>query len=140
AALRPASPGQQRTRPQRPDAESLGWLHALRWQAQAPRASAAAAPAPSGPWLVVGDEAQDAASVVQALQARGESAQASPSATWTGALAGVRQLLWLLGEGEDEAAPYRPVQVLQALRQAGGTARLWFATRGAQAVVDGARV
>ncbi len=129
AALRPVSPGRERVKRQRPDEESLGWLHALRWQAlDAPAPSAP----PAGPWLVVGDDLDDTGAIVQALQAQGASATASVSDRWTAALAGARQVLWLVPD-TDEAA-WLPVQALQALLKAGSPARLWFATRGAQAV------
>ncbi|NIM40823.1 MAG: SDR family NAD(P)-dependent oxidoreductase [Hydrogenophaga sp.] len=135
AALRPASPGRERVKRHRPDDESLGWLYALRWQAL--DAPAPCAPSP-GPWLVVSDDLDDAGAVVRALQAQGASATASVSDRWTSALAGAHQVLWLVPDTAEAA--WLPVHALQALLKAGSPARLWFATRGAQAVNAGARV
>ncbi len=135
AALRPASPGRERVKRQRPDDESLGWLHAQRWQAldaPAPPAS------PAGPWLVVGDEPGGANAVAQALQAQGATATSARSDDWTASLASARQVLWLAPDTEEAA--WLSVQALQALLKAGSPARLWFATRGAQAVNAGERV
>src|SRR5690606_31603414 len=76
AALRPASPGGERVKRQRPDDDSLGWLYALRWQALDAPAPAAPPTPTTGPWLVVAEDAADAAAVAQALQALGAEATA----------------------------------------------------------------
>jgi acyl transferase domain-containing protein/acyl carrier protein len=115
----------------RPDDESLTWLHRLEWRESDPPA-----PRAGGTWLVVADDAAARDAIAAALRAAGSPAEAAPIevALADGRAAGVQRLLVLAPDGED--APYLPLRVLQALLGSGSPAlpRLWFATRGAQAI------
>jgi phthiocerol/phenolphthiocerol synthesis type-I polyketide synthase B len=137
AADRPAAQGAARPALQRPDEESLGWLHQFTWQAAdaSPPSGAVAAP-----WLVAGDDEADARAVVAALTGLGASAVACTLERLGTTLAsGDAQQVLLLAPGDDSAA-FLPVRAVQAVLAAHASARLWFATCGAQSVHAGSRV
>ncbi len=115
-----------------PGEEVRGWLYRLAW----PEAALPESISPSGArWLVLSDDADVGAAVAEALVAAGADARAASLGAIEAALAGPGTpdgLLVLAASGSDGA--YLPLRVLQACLAAGRHPRLWFATRGAQAV------
>ena len=140
AELRPANarPGGVRLPS---DDESRHWLYRLAWQ---PSAVSAAARRHAMRWLVVADDATLGAAVVQALQRSGAVADMIPwsrlDAGDRGSLPGPQHgIIALAGDNADAA--FLPLRLLQwCLASPSACPRLWFVTRGAQAVADGERV
>lgn len=120
----------------RPDSESLGWLYALRWE-RADLASAAPAPATPRPaWIIVTAEAERGPALKAALQLAGADATvASPDGLAARLAAGgtVHGIVLLAGEGPEVS--HQPLSILQQVLEWGGAVpRLWFVSRGGQAV------
>ena len=122
----------------RPDQASLGWLYRLEWRPEpvaAPRAGAGAA---GERWLVLAPDAREGESLTGALRAQGAQVEA-------GALDQLEELLETHGAEsaglrvvllapESAEAPFLPVRAVQAALRARACPRLWFVTRGSQAV------
>jgi phthiocerol/phenolphthiocerol synthesis type-I polyketide synthase B len=131
AELGRAVTGEQ-VRASSPDEESLGWLHRLRWEPSEPPE----APPAAGSWLVLSSDADAGAAIASALG----SARWAPLTRLESTLAERRaagdaspeRIVVLAEEGPD--APFLPVRTLQALLGSGAGSRLWFVTRGSQAV------
>lgn len=123
----------------RPEDVTLGWLHQLVWRQADVPADMPATLTGEAPWLVAGEAEPAVAATVAALERLGARAQAADLDNWVAALptAGFRHVLLLAPD--TDAAAYLPVRALQHLLAAGSTARLWLATRGAQAVLPGER-
>jgi acyl transferase domain-containing protein len=131
-AMPGASRGQLRI--SRPDDESLTWLHRLQWQECDP-------PAPGSPirhWLVATDDEPAGHAIASALAAAGCSTRVVTLDALSDGVArsgpGPCGVLVLAPESSDAA--YLPVSAVQALAGAPSpaAARLWFVTRGGQAV------
>ncbi|MEO8804875.1 MAG: type I polyketide synthase [Burkholderiaceae bacterium] len=122
----------------RPDEESLGWLHELKWLPSDPAVGAAAS---ATRWLVATADENLGEALGAALNAAGGRARVVPLAhlETTPALAETDHLLLC---ADDLQAPYLPLRAVQALLAlpAPARAKLWFITRGAQAVSGGERV
>jgi phthiocerol/phenolphthiocerol synthesis type-I polyketide synthase B len=119
-----------------PGEEARGWLYRLAWpEAALPETISAPGTRIGARWLVLSDDADCGAAVAEALIASAADARAAPLNEIEAALAGagtVDGLLVLSAPGADAA--YLPLRVLQSCLAAGRQPRLWFATRGAQAV------
>lgn len=114
----------------RPDEESLGWMHELRWslaEITAPKAS-------ETNWLILSND-REGSVIADALRGAGARAEiASLENLEQATRNGDRpSLLVVATEGVD--TPYLPLRVLQAVLRAPAERRprIWFVTTGAQA-------
>jgi acyl transferase domain-containing protein/acyl carrier protein len=127
---------------QRPDDESIGWLHRLVWE---PLESGDAPIEAVGKWLILTDKMDVAVS--NAFACRGCATEMAPlesiesaierNRAAEGSLAGV-----LLCAPRDSEAAFLPIRVLQAILKPGwrSVPRLWCVTRGSQPVASTARL
>jgi phthiocerol/phenolphthiocerol synthesis type-I polyketide synthase B len=128
---------------QRPDAESVGLLYALRWKALDRQPAESRASELRSNWIVVATDDTSAAAVSFAFGEIGARAtvcapdalpsilaqqmDSSPDVTFQG-------IVLLSDDGAD--APYAPLQILQAILRSSSRPRLWFVTRGSQSIDD----
>jgi phthiocerol/phenolphthiocerol synthesis type-I polyketide synthase B len=118
----------------KPDAASLEWLYQLHWKSVA---SATPAQIPEASrWLVVSDDDESASAVVAAGLAVGVRSIAARFDNAAAAIMRESPTLIVVLAGERDTA-YAPVRVLQSVLAAPHVrARVWFATRGGQAVLS----
>jgi acyl transferase domain-containing protein/acyl carrier protein len=122
----------------RPDDESLGWLHQLRWEpSDIPGAEGAA----KSSWLVLSSDAGVGAAIGASLASSGANAVTAPLENTEKAVDEFLQLagsshgiIFVAGDGPD--APYMPIRLLQSIlnNSRGRRARLWLVTQGGQSV------
>jgi acyl transferase domain-containing protein len=113
-----------------PGEEARGWIYRLAWTEIA---LAEAEPQAVGRWLVISDDAALGGAVLEALALTGADARLASLAGLDSALIDPSDGIVALADPGLEAA-FLPLRVLQACLSAGRRPRLWFATRGAQAV------
>lgn len=121
------------------DEEALSWLYAHVWKVNDP--SLLGHVLPAARYLIIGPQAQAQSTWVEAFASAGAQARV---AQWDGLdqavdaaardAAGFAGVLLIMPEGPD--APYLPIRALQAVLKSHWRVppRLWFVTRGAQAV------
>jgi acyl transferase domain-containing protein len=139
AELRPGNAGSAR-RISRPDEATRRWLYRLAW-VRAERAIEP--PRQKGGWLVLADDGEERAEITTAFASAGATVEALPVSALSDRLRSGLPPSGIVVLADDSSdSTYLPLRVLQAslVSDAPAPPRLWFVTRGAQAVAAPSRV